>query len=268
MYSASFDTIGISSYGSALRKWESITPIRGRQDQNTRPLYRRGDDSKTIRQLNNGDIAFRLHSTDVVTFHKEGAVDLIPYASVTTCAFVRAVFGWGNHIYAHWSDRDYRLPDNVTQVGSRYYNTPSFASLYKDDTTGKWVMAAGNEPFEITRLDKGLAKAALADTNYNQFKLWLTTQIRLGLDPRQGDSWRRGPYDWSEQNVREYLTVGPEGWNEMTRRMSLRCEVSRDLEMLRRAVYKYAGAVTTDEVPYFEDHSDMVNAFASTKKYS
>ena len=266
--SPSFSAIGISSYASALRKWESIKPVRGRKDQNSRPLYRRGDDTKTIRQLNNGSIAFRLHSTDVVTFHKEGAVDLSPYASVTTCAFVRAVFGWGTPIHAHWSDRDYRLPNHVTEVGGRYYHTPSFASLYRDDTTHKWVMAAGNEPFEVTRLDKTLTKAALEDTNYNQFKLWLATQIRLGLDPRQGDSWRSGPYDWSEREVSSYLTAGPEGWNELVRRMSKRCEVSRELEKLRRAVYKYAGAVTTEEVPYFEDYSALTNAFASTRKYA
>jgi hypothetical protein len=266
--SASFSRLTISDYISALSKWESIKPIRGRQDQNTRPLYRRGNDATTIRQLNNGSIAFRLHSTDVVTFHKEGAVDLIPYASVTTRAFVRAVFGYHNHITAYWSDRDYRLPDHVTQVEGRYYHTPSFASLYKDDTTHKWVMAAGNEPFEITRLDKTLTKEALNDTGYNQFKLWLATQIRLGLDPRKGDSWRSGAYEWSERDVSSHLTVGPEGWAELVRRMSKRCEVSRELEVLRRAVYKYAGAVTTEEVPYFENHSALTNAFASTRKYA
>lgn len=268
MYSASFDTIGISSYTSALRKWEGITPVRGRSDQNSRPLYRRSDDSKTVRQLGNGSIAFRLHSTDVVTFHEGGAVDLKPYSSVTTCAFVRAVLGYHNHIHAHWSDRDSSLPNHVTQVGGLYYHTPSFASLYKDPDTGKWSMMAGNEPFEVTTLDKTLTKEALKDTGYNDFKLWLNTQIRLGLDPRKGDSWRAFPYEWSSQNVSQYLTAGPEGWNELVRRMSKRCHVNRDLEVLRRAVYKYAGAGTTTEVPYFEDYNDMANAFASTRKYA
>ena len=268
MFSASFRTLTVSSYTAALSKWESIKPIRGRKDQNTRPLYRRGDDTKTIRQLNNGSIAFRLHSTDVVTFNKDGTLDLEPYSSVSTCAFVRAVFGWSNHIFAHWSDRDSSLPDHVTQVGGLYYNTPSFATLSKDDTTHKWSLLAGSEPFDIVTLDRQLTKEALKDTGYNQFKLWLATQIRLGLDPRKGDSWRRGPYDWSSREVSQYLTAGPEGWNEIVRRMSPRCEVSRDLETLRRAVYKYAGAVTTDEVPYFENYNDMTNAFASTRKYA
>jgi hypothetical protein len=266
MYSASFSTLTISDYISALSKWESIKPIRGRKDQNTRPLYRRGDDTKTIRQLNHGSIAFRLHSTDVVTFRKDGTVDLIPYASVTTCAFVRAVFGWRNDVTAYWSDRAHGLPDNVTKIEGRYYNTPSFATLLS--TRGHWSLLAGAETFEITRLDRQLTKEALDDTGYNQFKLWLTTQIRLGLDPRQGDSWRSGPYDWSERDVSSYLTAGPEGWAELVRRMSKRCEVSRELEMLRRAVYKYAGAVTTEEVPYFDDDRTMSNAFASTRKYA
>lgn len=268
--SASFSTLTVSNYISALSKWESIKPIRGRKDQNTRPLYRRGDDTKTIRKLNNDSIAFRLHSTDVVTFNKDGTVDLEPYASVTTCSFVRAVLGYHNHIHAHWSYRDHSLPNHVTQVEGRYYNTPSFATLSKTEGPGGtcWSLLAGSEPFEITRLDKTLTKEALEDTGYNKFKLWLATQIRLGLDPRKGDSWRSGAYDWSTRDVSSYLTAGPEGWAELVRRMSKRCEVSRELEVLRRAVYKYAGAVPTEEVPYFENHSAMTNAFASTRKYA
>ena len=268
MYSASFSTIGISSYASALRKWESITPVRGRQDQNTRPLYRRTNDTTTIRQLNNGSIAFRLHSTDVVTFNVDGTLDLEPYSSVSTCAFVRAVLGYHNSIHAHWSDRDHNLPNHVTQVEGRYYHTPTFASLVKDDTTNKWSLLAGSEPFDMVTLDRQLTKEALKDTGYNDFKLWLATQIRLGLDPREGDSWRRGPYDWSHRDVSSYLTNGPSYWGEMVRRMSVHCDINRELETLRRAVYKYAGAVTTTEVPYFENYNDMTNAFASTRKYA
>ena len=268
MYSASFSTLTVSSYNAALSKWESIKPIRGRKDQNTRPLYRRTNDTTTIRKLNNGSIAFRLHSTDVVTFHVDGTMDLSPYASVSTCAFVRAILGYHNHIHAHWSDRDYKLPNYVTQVEGRYYHTPTFASLVKDDTTNKWTLLAGNEPFDVVTLDRQLTKEALKDTGYNEFKIWLTTQIRLGLDPRGEDRWRRGPYDWSHRDVSSYLTAGPEGWGEMVRRMSSRCDINRELETLRRAVYKYAGAVTTTEVPYFEDYKALTNAFASTRKYA
>ena len=51
MFSSSFNTLNITDYTKALSKWEGIKPIRGRRDQNTRPLYRRGDDTKTIRQI-------------------------------------------------------------------------------------------------------------------------------------------------------------------------------------------------------------------------
>ena len=50
--------------------------------------------------------------------------------------------------------------------------------------------------------------------------------------------------------------------------MSVHCDINRELETLRRAVYKYAGAVTTTEVPYFEDYKALTNAFASTRKYA
>lgn len=266
MYSASFNTLNITDYTKALSKWEGIKPIRGRRDQNTRPLYRRGDDTKTIRQLPNGGIAFRLWSTDVLSFNTDGTLDLEPYPSVSTCAFVKAVLGWGSGVHACWSARATPLPNNVTQVGGHYYHTPSFATLGKVDN--KWSLLAGSEPFEVTTLDKKLTKAALEETGYNQFKVWLTTQIRIGLDPRKGDSWRKGPYDRSYREVSQYLTSGPEGWGELVRRMSKRCEVDRELEVLRRAVYKYAGATTETAVPYFEDYKAMTNAFAAMRKYS
>lgn len=265
MYSTSFGTLNITDYDKALSKWEGIKPIRGRSDQNSRPLYRRGDDSKTIRQLSNGGIALRLWHTDVVTFNTDGTLDLEPYASVSTCAFVRAVLGWGSGVHAHWSDRSHPLPDNVTQVGGHYYHTPQFATLGKVD--GSWSLLGGSEPFELTSLDKKLTKAALEETGYNQFKVWLTTQIRIGLDPRQGDRWRSTPYDWSHREVSQYLTSGPEGWGELVRRMSKRCEIDRELETLRRAVYKCAGAATETAVPYFENYKAMTNAFAAMRKY-
>jgi hypothetical protein len=49
--------------------------------------------------------------------------------------------------------------------------------------------------------------------------------------------------------------------------MSKRCELDRELETLRRAVYKYAGAVTETAVPYFESYKAMTNAFAAMRKY-
>ena len=266
MFSSSFNTLNITDYTKALSKWEGIKPIRGRRDQNTRPLYRRGDDTKTIRQLPNGGIAFRLWSTDVVTFNTDGTLDLEPYPSVSTCAFVKAVLGWGSGVHAHWSDRATPLPNNVTQVRGHYYHTPQFATLGKVDN--KWSLLGGSEPFEVTTLDKKLTKAALEETGYNQFKIWLTTQIRIGLDPRLGDSWRKGPYDWPQRLDIQYLTSGPEGWGELVRRMSKRCDIDRDLELLRRAVYKYAGATTETAVPYFEDYKAMTNAFAAMRKYS
>lgn len=268
MFSSSFNTLNITDYTKALSKWEGTKPIRGRRDQNTRPLYRRGDDTKTIRQLPNGGIAFRLWSTDVLTFNTDGTLDLEPYPSVSTCAFVKAVLGWGSSVHAHWSDRATPLPNNVTQVGGKIYHTPQFATLGKDSATNHWSLLAGSEPFEVTTLDKKLTKDALNDTGYNQFKVWLTTQIRIGLDPRLGDSWRKGPYDWSHREVSGYLTAGPEGWGELVRRMSKRCDVDRELEMLRRAVYRYAGATTETAVPYFEDYKAMTNAFAAMRKYS
>ena len=258
MFAASLRRLDLTNYQSALSKWESITPIRGRADQNTRPLYRRGDDSKTIRQNTNGSIALRYYSTDVLTFNTDDTVDLQPYASRSTCQFVWAALK-GRDVYALWTDRSHPCPDLITQVGGVFYHTPDYVTLQFTPNDG-WVMLGGDEPFEVPRLNQSTTRQALKDTGYTDFTLWLNTQIRLGLDPRLGDAWRSTPYQFSTREVSQYLMAGPEGWPELVRRMSKRTELERDLASLRRAVYQYQGCVETDTVPHFTSHYEMTSA--------
>lgn len=265
MFSASFPKLDLTNYQSALSKWEGIKPIRGRSDQNTRPLYRRGDDSKTIRQLRNGSIALRYYQTDVVTFNPDDTVDLEPYASRSTCQFVWAALK-GRDVYALWTDRNHPCPDKITQVGDKFYHTPDYVTVQFIPGDG-WVMLGGDKPFEVPRLDQTTTRQALKDTGYDQFVLWLNTQIRLNLDPRKGDSWRRTAYDFSHREVSEYLVPGPSGWQELVRRMSRRTPLENDLASLRRAVYRYAGCVEVDEVPFFSSHYEMTSALNRMRKY-
>jgi len=267
MFSASFKLLHIHSYEQAHTLWESITPIRGRSTD-VRPLFRRSNDNAIVHKNDRDQsVRFRLYQTDVVTFNTDGTVDLEPYASRSTNNFAWAVLR-GRTVRTHWADRHHPCPDHVTEIGGRFYHTPDFVTVQWDKDAYDWSYVAGAVPFEVPTLNMSLTREARKDSRYDEFALWIKTQLRLGVDPRMGDTWRVKPYDWSTREVSQYLAVGPEGWSEMTRRMSRWTNIDADLEALRMAVYKWAGyCLDETEVPYFNSFSEMTAAFAKMRKY-
>lgn len=267
MFSASFKHLNIHSYEQAHTLWESITPIRGRSTD-VRPLFRRSNDNATVyKNDRDQSIRFRLYQTDVVTFNTDGTVDIEPYASRSTNNFAWAVLR-GHTVRPHWTDRQHPCPDHVTEVDGKFYHTPDYVTVQWDKDNAGWSYVAGARTFDVPTLNKSLTREARKDSQYDQFSLWIKTQLRLGIDPRMGDTWRTKPYDWSTREVSQYLAVGPEGWSEMTRRMSRRTDIDAELASLRLAVYKWAGYCLDEvEVPYFNSFSEMTSAFDKMRKY-
>lgn len=247
------------SYDSALEKYQSIKPIRGRSDQNTRPLARRTNDNLTIRQdTKTNDIVVQLYSTDIVTYHSPDGdqanhITLEPYTSVLTNRIISSLFGY-TQLHTHWADRDHPAPDHITVVGGRYYNTPDYAFI--DSGGPEWTLVGGAKPFEVPRLDRRGGKQALREANYDTFKLWLETMIRLGV-VEFGYRWSRSPYKWTPRLAWQFLTAGEEGWAEVVKRMSSSTPLERELESLRRAVYSYAGCYDTETVEYFDSWQQL-----------
>jgi hypothetical protein len=250
------------SYRSAHQKWASTAPIRGRQDQNSRPLARRGNDNLTIRQdPTSGDIIVQLYSTDIIRYReREGdgynnLIELDPYPSVLTNRIMTSILA--PHVFTHWSDRSHPAPDYITAVGGRYYNTPSYALIQPAETG--WTLVGGEKPFEVPRINRKEAKQALKETGFHVFQTWLNTLIRLDLAP-MATHYRRRPYHWSPSEAYRYLTAGEEGWREIAGRMSGRVALDREMTSLRQAVYKYYQCYDTETIPYFESYREMQNA--------
>jgi len=258
------------SYSSALKKYQSIQPIRGRQDQNTRPLAQRRNDNLTIRQdPATNDIIVRLYSTDIITYSAVGDGDnnlihLDPYPSVLTNRIMWSILG--PHVNTHWSDRPHPVPNHITEVNGRYYNTPSFVTVQPHQAG--WIVTAGAEPIEVPRLNRKEAKQALRDANYYTFEVWLRTQLRLGSRQLLGDAWRSRPFDWTPSTAVQYLREGETGWAEISRRFSARATLDRELGSLRRAVYQYDLCYDVETVDYFEGYTEMKNAFGRIRANS
>lgn len=251
----------ILSYNSALKKYNSIKPIRGRSTD-TRPLARRSNDNLTIRQdETTGDIVIRLYRTDIIRYINDGdgynnPIELDPYPSSLTNRVVASVLA--PHVFPFWGHRHYTAPDYITEVNGRYYNTPSYA-LVQPQEQG-WTLVGGNKPFEVPRLNRKEAKQALRDANFYTFQTWLNTLIRLNNDPRSETSYRTRPFDWSPRDAMKYLTAGEDGWREIAGRMSRVVAIDREYHNLRTAVYRSELCYDIETIPYFEDYRSLQNA--------
>jgi hypothetical protein len=243
---------GILSYEQALQKYNSIVPIRGRSTD-VRPVAQRRNDNFTIR-LNQADesVVIRLYHTDIITYHKDGTIDLEPYSSKLTDDAVRGIF------------RGAITPSYTNPVGpvlytkGKYYRIPQFATLDKDLN-----LISGSAPFTHYQVDKAKGAAALKQSGYKQFALWLNTQLRLGIDPREGSYW--GNFYPSTEVIR--TLDQPEYYHDIARGMP-RTNVNDQLANLRRAVHKYYDTITEVELPFVEDWRQLNSIRASHRQWA
>ena len=266
MYGSNFTTPSrrMLSYNSALLMYDSIKPIRGRQDQNTRPLAGRSGDKLTIRQdYATKDIIVRLYATDIIRYeycpeedNDQSPIHLCPYGSVLTNRIVWSLLG--PHVSTHWGGH------SITEAGGRYYNTPQFATI--QCKSGNWTLTAGSKPLEVPYINRKLARQALKDNHYDTFKLWMMTKIRLGL----GEFGRRygRVYEWTPQTAVNYLRQGETGWAEIMGRMSSNVTIEAELRSLRDAVYRHEMCFDIEVVDYFTGYAEFKQALKRVKKFS
>jgi hypothetical protein len=243
---------GILSYEQALAKYNSIDPIRGR-NIDVRPVAQRRNDNFTIR-LNQADesVIIRLYQTDIITYHKDGTIELEPYGSKLTDDAVRGVL------------RGVVTPMYTNPVGpvlytrGKYYRIPRVATLDKD-----FNLVSGSAPFTHYQVDKAKGAAALKQSGYKQFAMWLNTQLRLGIDPREGSYW--GNFYPSTEVIR--TLDQPEYYHDIARGMP-RTNVDDLLTNLRRAVHKYYDTIIETELPFVENWRHLNSIRASQRQWA
>lgn len=89
MYGARYELPILYNWMDATLRERDTKPIRGRTPE-CKPLGKRRNTHVTIRKLNDESIACRLYNTDVVTYHKDGRIEirLDGWASQSTIAFI------------------------------------------------------------------------------------------------------------------------------------------------------------------------------------
>lgn len=257
------------SYETAHRKWASIKPVRGRSDKNTRPLARRSNDNLTIhKDMTTGDIVVTLYRTEIIRYSADGDITLNPYPSVLTNRVMWSILC--PHVTTYWTERSYgtHTANLITEVGGRYYNTPAFATIRPGPA--KWELVAGSVPFDVPRVDLAAAKKELKAHNYYTFKLWLQTQVRLGISVMDDSRWRINANNFvlTPSEATSLLLKGETGWAEIARRMSAKGNLETQLEVVRRAVYQSEYCYITEKKEYFTSHKELSNALTLMRKYS
>ena len=245
---------GITSYEQALAKYDSIAPIRGRSTD-TRPLGQRRNDNLTIRKLDNGSVAIRLYHTDIITYHDDGTIDLEVYSSRLTDETVGAIFR--NAVWASYTNPVGPVLWTRNNGDSKGYLVDGCASLDKNLN-----IIAGTKPFTRYSVNRRKANAACAK-GFDQFKLWVQTQVRLGIDPRQGERW--GTVHLS--NMALACLDEPDRYADIARGMSTYVTVDSHLDAIRHQVLQYHDCIEETEVAHVTDYKQLTAIQSSKKRW-
>lgn len=245
---------GITSYEQAVAKHDSIAPIRGRSTD-TRPLGQRRNDNLTIRKLDNGSVAIRLYHTDIITYHDDGTIDLEPYASKLTDEAVNQVLRGA--VWASYTNSVGPVLWIRNNGDSKGYLVDGCATLDKDLN-----VIAGTKPFTRYNVNRKKANAACAK-GFDQFKLWVQTQVRLGIDPRQGERW--APVSLS--NMALACLDEPDRYADIARGMSTYVTVDAHLDAIRHQVLTYHDCIEETEVAHVTSYKQLAAIQSSKKRW-
>jgi len=234
------------SYEVALERYHSIKPIRGRADQNTRPLADRRNDHVTIR-MDGEKVVVRHWSTDVIVYHPDGTIVGEPYASVTTKVLVRSILS--PMITPHWANNSNNY---LTVVRGQFFLTPDYYEL-KDG-----LLVGGSQPIKLPSIDRKVAKQACADYKFPAFSKWLKTLVRIQADPRG---------HWNH-SITPSMLLDQADWPALATNLNQHDTVEASLTRVRAAIYKTTDVVKYETVPYLDGWSGYSRYVQAVRRHN
>lgn len=245
------------------------------------PLNRtRGKDAVAkVRELDDGSIAFRLYSTDVVTWHPDNTVTADNWGSVTTSTFANQflpggiAFNTTGTIEYATAEMPVHQPWSIGQVYDNtpwreYWNSRRVCQGKQREVTfgldehDMWVPTDESQldPFEVPVLDRKIARAAAKEYNLADFKPWLqlvTYHTELRHEGVDFEACANALRDRKFKEAAVHLpTIEPSrGWGIEDRIKPLRFKDTRwnehvtmsSLKRVRDYVYDLAGAFSTEK---------------------
>ena len=200
---------GITSYELAFARWQKAPNWRGETGDFTERKLKPNKSTRvySIRMLADGAIACKYHNTDVVTFNVDKTIKLIPWASNTTSMFANALLPRG--VFADFNNRH----GVMLHLDDRWYKLDGSAPTIRKDDEGQWQFVGehDSEPFEVPRVNREKARAALKARDFTRFRQWIKAACVMCPDhdfEHRGTTDRRELLDIYEARARwpELLT--------------------------------------------------------------
>jgi hypothetical protein len=262
--------MAISSYADALKEWEQAKLFRGgKGEHDERKLF---DDSRprlrTIRKNTDGDIIFKMYSTDVITWHPDNTFTVREYASKTTNEFANPYTPSG-----FWCSFPLVSVDNMRAKRSenRWRSHVAIFDLsvgpvrfHKTKYGWEPVDMGDLRPFKVVSVDRVAADKALAATNYREFAN--VAQAILAMSGREPQRLR--PFSSYRGEVRVMPDKLMEMLAEKKYRDILECygSANRAVTQTREVIYTQARCFKTETRPWLS-RSEYDTIAANRRKY-
>lgn len=160
----------INSYTDALRYHDRAAQKPWRNGGEDYPFPEKRARQYGVRKLDDGSVVFRLHSTDVVTWHPDNSVTLKVYTSQSTQAFANCLLPYGVSTGGGMTrleiGRDWRA-NKMYPIASTVHIAPDHETI---DTPLVW---------EKRKTDRKVARRVLAETRYAEYREWWTLMTAM-----------------------------------------------------------------------------------------
>ena len=263
----------VTNYREALQAWDKSIKTRDRPE---RRWLKHNNRQQWVDKDSNGDIDFCLSGSDVVTYESGGDIVLHHSSNRNASAFADRLVPSGVGVEWGTSSTATVSTQCLAEGEWRYWSVGS-EPIRLRHTLGAWRVAAGSKPFSVLKFDKPTARASLARTEYDNFRLWAIAIANLG-------GWRRD--ESSERNY--FVSYNREGchcimqaladrarWDDLISSPGLTSygseaskAVARVLTRVREAIYATApGIVTEIKEPYIDGNKVLSTYERARKEY-
>ena len=177
-FALSHFTALVYDHASALAYYHDCTPWRGDPDDAERPLKHNRKRHMGVRLDRQGNVIFRLHRTDVVTYTTAGTIKLQTYRSMSTDAFA-------NSLTPPWLlcgfNSGYLCFGSVWNGGGKLYALTPHMEIDLETR----IIVSGKTKWVRERVNVKRANAARKKYDFAAFKAFIAARdTLLGMTPR------------------------------------------------------------------------------------
>lgn len=227
----------LDNHAQALAHYHKVVPIKGSDD--IRPIGCRRKQHMRIILQHNGDVACRLHQTDVVTYHPDNSITLCSWSSMSTNDFAYAILPRG--IYPRFTlpatSVEYRDVGLRECIYVRADKPLTFTPL-----EGCWKLLTETAPYQRYSINRKRMNAARKESGLADFEAWLAAYVSMNGVQYGNQRYFMG----HSAEMLGALKQGAAGWQSLVDK----CGTTDAPAIMRKEVCKCYGCVDVTTEPY------------------